>query len=248
MIEAELHGKLKFTAAEHLEDVLTSSVFGFLKLLPFNAAAGPWLGRAVNVQGQTLEDYWNALGLRVPSTAVPDTRFWPTFETSGVPDVLLILPGVRLLVEAKYLSGKSGEGEDDQPARYMKALVSEPLAGEPPASGAQHALVYVTCHRMLPRAELEASAREAGLLGTRIFWTSWTNLWGIVHGSTGDTLEARVLTEVMRYLRHKGFVPFEGWARISDPGRVELPYRGAPTKYTWNERITEVTGHVRFLQ
>src|SRR5688572_5066022 len=125
MIFADMRGKLGDHCArahERGEDVLTSTVFGLIRYLPIEEGLLRVLRRVRPVvkddENPTLRSDAAWIDTRHVRTA--RVEFWPSFEAFGEPDVLLWLEdesGARLhvvLIEAKYLSPKSGRAEEDE--------------------------------------------------------------------------------------------------------------------------------------
>lgn len=130
MLMALLRGKLSLDQ-ENMEDILTSNVFGVLKYLPPGVALVPFLGKAATPEPE--KEYPLA---NLSSDVVVKYEFWPWLAEPGralsEPDVLIRIDdpdGKRIvvLIEAKYLSGKSSEEDgtehpNDQLAREWDNL------------------------------------------------------------------------------------------------------------------------------
>src|SRR4051812_13600263 len=131
MLVAEIHRK-GFEEARNHEDYLTSAVFGHLRYLPpgifwedlFKLAKG-----MPSVDGAEANLAEAAAAVAAPVCRYRQLRvhFWRNHPKWGEPDLLLVFSGegVRqlvILIEAKLWSGKSGTGEWDQLARYLRLL------------------------------------------------------------------------------------------------------------------------------
>jgi hypothetical protein len=90
MYLAELRGKLS-SRVERMEDILTSNVFSFFK----------YSNRDIFLKG-----YLNELGFIVSDQEAEEAefKFWPVFEDSTEPDLVIIVGDYYLLIEAKYFS------------------------------------------------------------------------------------------------------------------------------------------------
>ena len=101
MYLAELRGKLS-SRVERMEDVLTSNVFSFFK----------YSSRDI-----FLKKYLNELGFQVTVKDAEEAvfRFWPVFEDSTEPDLVIMVGNYYLLIEAKYFSEFSAGTEKDEP-------------------------------------------------------------------------------------------------------------------------------------
>jgi len=108
MYLAELRGKLS-SRVERMEDILTSNVFSFFK----------YSSRDI-----FLKNYLNKLGFNISDQEAEEAEFnfWPVFEDGTEPDLVIIVGGYYLLIEAKYFSGfgKKTETTDDQLIREIK--------------------------------------------------------------------------------------------------------------------------------
>ena len=230
MTIAEIRGKISHTGgnlSDRMEDLLTSDVFSTCSyvrpetlLLPFLRGA---IGPDEELLGHLLEKEIKAARY----------QFWPRMERSE-PDVMIALelPSARfflVLVEAKYLSSKSGEalsmGEmetaetpRDQLAReYSDLLTAHNLFKIPESKVSGRALVYVTAHRSMPGGSLIESNKEIRRLVSRqgdinLFWTSWLELDAIISGGQGVLQwELPILSDLQQLLERKGLVHFKGF-------------------------------------
>ena len=266
MSMAELHGKISSRASnltDRLEDLLTSDVFGSCKYLPDKLLLIPFLSTAKDLCG-------NSLGGLLPSSISSITySFWPRLQNSE-PDVLLAVhptsgPDLLILIEAKYLSGKSGNplsDEDlitaeiprDQLAKQLADLKSLSLERERWHNHLEPkcCLVYVTAHRIYPRKSLEESQKEFKAFNQDeqdedpppMFWTSWVNLSEIVISSIQRTMihqEKELLIDLSALLQRKGLVFFKGFSDITEATQIKWSYPKEITqsciKYNWNKYI-----------
>ena len=187
MIQALLKGKLS-ADQENMEDILTSNVFGLLRYLPPEHGLLPFLAHASSHDGRKLE-----MPVPIPDVEV-DTEFWPPLAEQGCtrcePDVLIRIawppPDCRrflVLVEAKYLSGKSSEAEEsstepcDQLAKEWGNV--ESLARR---EGREPVLVYLTAafgrpvEDILRAAENHHRKTNRTSLPFTCYWLSWRHL------------------------------------------------------------------------
>lgn len=168
MLQALLRGKLS-RQQENMEDVLTSNVFGLFQYIPACEGILPFLAQAEASDG-TRPLAW----LNDPSSDVhvtpEDLVFWPKWREDNCipcePDVVVHIHhrggrDLLILVEAKYLSGKSSEADEmnehpnDQLAREWDNLVR--IANR---KDAEPYLVYLTAGIGFPRVEIEESIRD----------------------------------------------------------------------------------------
>jgi hypothetical protein len=211
MIYAELKGKT------FPEDILTSNVFGLLKLLPERILFSI-LSNAINLKRDNLEEIKSF-------DKIEKLEFWPS-TSWGVPDLILILSNKQddkaaVVIEVKYGASKTGTAyldakgdlknkEEDQLARYWRYLCYEFPKFE------NKFLVYLTEDRTIPLEEIgysiKATDNEA-----RIYWLSWFKINNEVMELIKEDLppvEKRILELIKVYLEHKGFICFDGWTRL----------------------------------
>lgn len=240
MIPALLKGKLT-RSEETMEDLLTSNVFGAFKYAGSpHVALIPFLAQAVNRDGDRLADH-----LRGVVSA--EYEFWPWLAEPGAipaePDVLITLTHEdrhrsAVLVEAKYLSGKSSEEDlspapSDQLAREYDNLVRrcDRLGIR------ERFLVYCTAHSAMPMREMESSEREYAAKTTRPLRISWVP-WRIIPQLLRDTSEP-ILRDLGEVLRRKGFDTYTGLSDVSSVlsaarNGADWTYRARPSNYVWS--------------
>lgn len=202
MIQALLHGKLSREQA-NMEDLLTSAVFGRLGYMPPQEGLLPFLRLARDRDG-------NRLLADLPDGTETETEFWRwlTFDDAEPcePDVLVKLTTpdnrtYRVMVEAKFRSGKSSESDSalvhphDQLAREWDNLTRIAGADETPL------LVYLTADVDLPADDIRDSIREsldkrAGSAPT-ILWLSWRHLYDVLDPAKGP-MHADLLAALKR--------------------------------------------------
>lgn len=188
MLEAQLHGKLS-KEQENLEDILTSNVFGSFKYFHVREGLLPFLTMAKKPDGTKIPDsLWE--------TVSASYRFWPKIEETGCrgcePDVLIELDhrdeGKSLiLIEAKYLSGKSSEVDEDDTAQENPPNDQLSREWQNLSKLAERLIehihfvcvIYVTADYACPTQDIEASQQELvnkGIGFGEIYWLSWRSL------------------------------------------------------------------------
>ena len=216
MLDALLHGKLS-REIENLEDVLTSCVFGALRLSEPWQLLLPWLCLATDGNGgRPLAD--------LPDGCTVEYEFWPQWQEPGCsfcePDVVLRVtsPTAKwlILVEAKLHSEKSssacpdskrGDAPYDQLAREWDNLVAK--AGEEKGGPWQPVLVYLTAGTAYPGECIRDSLADyRHCRGEKPFvcgWLSWRHLFRLARGR--DELALR---DLYRLLDRLGLFFFHG--------------------------------------
>lgn len=190
-----------------MEDVLTSNVFGLFRYVQPSTGLLPFLGMARAIDGsQPLRD----LAEKPPPIEREDLyRFWPRFSETGLrpcePDLLLRIDypdgrRYRIVIEAKYRSGKSSEADDEDegedPASSADQLARQwsHLALLAAREEAAPFLVYLTAHVTCPKAEIQKSIDQT-LLGSppdrptpSILFLSWRELLRLFTGNRNQVL------------------------------------------------------------
>jgi hypothetical protein len=213
MLLAEIHGK-SYREIEDLEDLLTSAVFGHLRLVQPPVFWLALLDRARTAEDprRTLSQVLSNVGVDASRFSGVRVRFWRYFPGYGEPDLLVQLFGenvtsITILIEVKLHAGKSGTGEFDQLARYL-ALLNDPacLLGWP-CDFDKRFLVYLT--KNFSANELHASIAESKTLNAenRMFGLEWND---IAEVASGQRQHDELLGEVADFLRRRGFERFHG--------------------------------------
>jgi len=231
MTIAEIHGKISSgNLSDRLEDLLTSDVFGPLRYLPFTEGLLCVLGKA---QLYTDPDttFYAKFGKNLLNE--PKVIFWPRTGRSE-PDALIEFDHHLVMVEAKYLSGKSGDFDPenaetasyDQLAREFRDLLD--YQGD----FSDRTLIYLTAHSTLPEEDLDKSRRamngEEGEEKFRqnTYWLSWFEIRNAVEellGEQKDQNKKLVLDDIKRLLHRKGFRKFEGFEYVGLTPVCSLP-------------------------
>ena len=224
MTIAEIHGKISSSGSnlsDRLEDLLTSDVFGPLRYLPFADGFQHILREARTIHGKRLivgePKYTSLVCFWRKSHFRPKVRFWRKLQKSE-PDVVIECGDHLLLVEAKYLSGKSGES---QLAREFSDLMTYP------GTFSERSLVYLTAHRTMPESDITNSYNAdrdqavckrpdyAEKYEKSTYWLSWFEVRRVIENlSKKQSGEKRlILKDIVRLLRKKGFRGFEGFCK-----------------------------------
>ncbi len=209
MLQAMLHGKLS-RREEDMEDLLTSNTFGMMKYVSLDLLLVPFLCLARDpFSEQSLENWLKDV------VAIEDLQFWPTLAHPECipcePDVDITLghkdgSHTRLLIEAKYLSGKSSiaivgtEKPNDQLAREFDNLRAECAE----KGIARYAVIYLTADFSCPMSDLEESLREykdKRHAESMFYWLSWRCLLDVLEKRRPNRLEViEDLQKLVQYL------------------------------------------------
>jgi|WetSurMetagenome_2_1015567.scaffolds.fasta_scaffold223658_1 hypothetical protein len=214
MLQAQLNGKL-VRREEEMEDLLTSNVFGSLKYSLPNDGLSELMASSQNINGNNTfsEDITEA-----------SYEFWPQLREEGCnpcePDVLITTKSkggrvVTILVESKYLSGKSSFADDsklpmDQLAREWHNLIIRAHVNEE----SEPVLLYVTADIDFPIDAVKESQRELQLKGQpemNLVWLSWRRIPTIF----SKAREGTILADLVKLLRRQGLTFYEGNLKVN---------------------------------
>jgi len=223
VIHAELKSKISFSGVEEsdvreierMEDLLTSNVFGILK----NLSAEAW---APLLPAELVEDLQNG------AFAV---EFWPRYAGEGTvaslpavvqktePDLVIETDRYLAIIEVKYLSSfgrNTGESEHQ--------LVREWKLGSEIARARNKQFHLLTLTPFAPSVEPEVrSLFSHGEVGSSVHVRYWEDVYqglrSVAHSEHG-TIEGRFLSDLVEYLRLKGFDA----AKASDEKQRSLAY------------------------
>ncbi len=163
MLLAEINNKLSHSSSymERMEDILTSNIFGVFKYLDDRTVMLQFLRSAVTVEDQTLV---------ISSVDHFEFYFWPVLENGREPDLLIrgyFKEELKydILIEMKYLSGKSNIFLDNQ--KVIRDQLVEEYSGlltgrwkdqiinlKKPN---QSLLIYITSNYQIPLRDIQES-------------------------------------------------------------------------------------------
>ena len=233
MLQALLKGKLS-REQENMEDILTSNVFGLLKYVQPEDGILNYLSLAEDEDGKRPLKSLSSLS-EDPLDSI-EYEFWPWWEEADCygcePDVVIKLKipdkqDLLVLVEAKYLSGKSpevDEGDDtptDQLAREWDNLrVRADESDECPV------VVYLTAHYAYPYQDIndaisEYREKRPDCARPVIYWLSWRHLYKVCERS-----HLPILNDIKLLLDRLGLTFFDGIALdyVSVPWTFEVVF------------------------
>jgi hypothetical protein len=220
MLIAEIHGKYVSEALTS-EDYLTSAVFGHLRyVLPVEGQEVNAAATVAASTGEAIADYDRL-----------EVIFWPS-HPEGEPDVLLLFRTESALtfavfVEVKLDAGKSGAGENDQLARYLR--IADSLDRLTPRIGpvAGSLLIFLT-----PATNPSELLESLGVYGdtpfsrSRLYRLDWQDIISAAEAALGrsDMRSQSVLRDVADFLRKRNLEHFSGmsvranvpWFDVSD--------------------------------
>lgn len=232
MLEAQLHGKLS-VEQERLEDLLTSNVFGSIKYVPFEKGLIPLLRNVENEKGDfPLKDIGSIVDVKY--------EFWPQLSEDDCkrcePDVLITIThelGKKtiILVEAKYLSGKSSEATDEEEPNDQLAREWDNLSIL--SKKDNQILLYITADMSYPQIEIEQSKKEyiekrIGQPSLNIVWLSWREVTKIFSKS-----QEMILIDLVKVLKKQGLKFYDGITKC-DFSEIHWHFIPEPMHLSWS--------------
>jgi len=219
MIEALISGKLS-RDQENMEDILTSSIFGLLKL----CSPKDGLLQFISLACDPFEKVKFPLKFLTEGRfddAEVEYKFWPSWNLDGCkscePDVALRITGrhrsLLIAIEAKYRSPKSSEAKADLDTPNDQLAVEwDNLVKIASQEGREPFLVYLTAEVGIPQKEIQASiddfyktqSKQGGR--PRILALSWRQL-----KMQFEFVPLPVLHELCRLVTRLGLVQFHGF-------------------------------------
>lgn len=228
-----------------MEDLVTSSIFGTLQHLDTaHFLSFIRLAQLLN-RSKPLADLLAGSGWKC------DFRFWPWLGSFGLegcePDVQVTLTAsdqrrVHLLLEMKYLSGKSSFDDGERPASEEQSVPArDQLAREwvnlkAIANGEPAWVLYITPALVMPAEDIEEAQRE--LVEKRkgagnIAWLSLSWLLPVIRNASDPWLKS--LTRALELL---DLQPFEG---ITKPSGARCTWRfGRAHAWGWARASPEL--------
>lgn len=204
MLQASLNGKISSRLTES-EDILTSNVFSFFKYT-FRAR---YLKSLLDLQSihPTDEELKNA-----------EFRFWPRYDDSTEPDVVITVGDYYLLFEAKHLSDFGTETET------RKGQIDREIVGgmnEAKSLGKTFLFVAITSHYNFPAEVLAPYSRN---WGNSVRWMNWQAVAKILlealesDSTIPDQHFVSDLYNLLEKMKLRPFLPFQ---RL--PGKILSP-------------------------
>ena len=233
MLQALLKGKLS-REQENMEDILTSNVFGLLKYVPPGEGLLNYLALAEDEDGNQPLKYLRSLN-EVSQDSI-SYEFWPWWKEPNCygcePDVVISLKisaqkKLLVLIEAKYLSGKSSEADevDDTPTDQL-AREWDNLSVMANTPDEHPVLIYLTAHYAYPNQDISGAISEfrekrQNSLSPVIYWLSWRHLYQMCENS-----QHPVLSDIKLLLYRLGLEFFDGIAmdNVNVPWSFEVVF------------------------
>jgi len=222
MLIAEIHGK-RCPDIEGLEDLFTSSVFGHLRSIPPNVFWSALFRKAWNLELPpcSLEEKLQSLGIDLNAYDSLEIDFWSYFDVYGEPDLIFCYTGpncepIVLLIEVKLYSSKSGTGDNDQLAKYLRLLDDMKATAKWSAAKNLRFVIYLTRNFASDemKESLKSYAAGGGDARAVLFGLEWRD---ILETANAEGQDSKLLSEVARFLKGRGFDGFRGFKPIPLP-------------------------------
>lgn len=206
MIDAEIRKKIRQgTAVSQLEDVLTSNVFGLMRMIPHHLIK--ILANAKHIRENEKLTQISALSITSNSF-----ELWKTFQNKNEktnknrdePDVYFELDnGKKIIVEVKYLSGESDENQLIDYAEHCDYLI------------------YLTFFH-----EHHKRAKEKYLYHEKIYLLTWREFYSLLRDipKSNSVIESALISHLLHYLAYKFGSIWDGWSK--NLGKINYPYGG----------------------
>ncbi len=185
MIYAEI--KSKIPEVKYREDVLTSNVFTFFKVLPENYL----LKLICNIVNQNVSKL-------LKNRRIIEFSLWKKFSNLKEPEIYIKFePEYHVFIEVKYCSPESG---DSQLKDYLDIF-----------STSNKHLIYLTADRTEPVWTTQKEAYK----GLPISWINWYKFKSVIEDlASKETNEivCNIYNLIIEYLNYKKFSNFDGWS------------------------------------
>jgi hypothetical protein len=199
MYIAEIHGKLS-RENENKEDILTSNVFSFFK----------YTNRDI-----FLKEFLSSIGIYASQDQLKEAsfEFWVKYVDGTEPDLIIIVGGYYLLVEAKYFSdfGKENDKTEAQLVRELKGGYFEAKN-----MGLEFRIVTVTADYYKKMEKYSVIPEEFKDI---VIWTSWQKICRLIAGILESSIEMDAgnwlfAQDLYSLLLKKNLIEFSGAKRL----------------------------------
>ena len=206
MIDAEIRKKIRQgTAVSQLEDVLTSNVFGLMRMLP---------NHLIKILTNAKHIRENKKLSHISSSTIDSNSFelWKIFQNKNErtdkkrdePDVYFELNnGKKIIIEVKYLSGESDENQLIDYTQHCDYLIY---------------LTFFNEHRQ--KAKEKYSNHE------KIYLLTWREFCSLLKemSQSNSAIESALINHISNYLDYKIGSIWDGWSQ--DFGKTIYPSGG----------------------
>ena len=202
-----------------MEDILTSNVFGLLSYVQPQDGILEFLSFAEDKGGKPLK-YLSSLSDAHHKSIEIDYTFWQRWKEPDrkgcEPDVVISLEipdgdNLLILIEAKYLSGKSSEADEaNEKPNDQLAKEWDYLSVRAGGLNKKPILIYLTKHYAYPHQEIEEAINDyknktPGATEPVIYWLSWRCLYNVCEDTNNP-----ILKDLRRLLKRLNLKFFDG--------------------------------------
>lgn len=213
-----------------MEDILTSNVFGLFKLLPPEKALFKFLAEAIDPFAQANDEINPLAGL--PASTKVSYEFWPHWQEPDSyfcePDLVLRLAqpdgkNIIILIEAKYLSGKSSEADDSDKPLDQLAREWDNLTKVADREDASAYLVFLTADVGCPIQDIKKSKNDYGRNRPgkpfSCLWLCWQKIGDIFVNPENENL-----LDLVAMIKRLDLVFFTGISPLSDSPEIDWKF------------------------
>ncbi|SFD39243.1 hypothetical protein SAMN05428981_101190 [Bacillus sp. OV194] len=259
---ADIHNKLSTTGSnlsDRLEDLLTGNFFGTIRYLPFEAALGHILKKAIFEQDDEHVQWSNFIEKERGFDAV--FEFWPKHHEGEI-DLRLQLGGTFAGIEVKYLSGLSSEDDGDavdlqidykesrnQLARYARMLAEI-------SKGKTAYLIFLAPFVTMKSVQEAIRSRSIIEPGVHLGFLSWEDVLETLNELPFGDLDLgrkQIVQDLQELLRKKRFERFTGFSqRLLAQEVSDEHYQFSPeslnntVSWSWNTQTIKEEEHYVF--
>jgi len=238
MLHAQLKGKCP--ELDNMEDILTSTIFGYLELTDDIE----WLKNILkdSIDGDTLL-ISNFIKNAGEKNSV-DFHFWPIMYDDTEPDLLIKCKSenktLPIMIEVKLYSYLSNS---NQLLTEYKNLVNKNSKFLHDLNYEKGILVYLTKNDILYKKEFEKSKLKIKDIyddSFKFIHITWQEFYKSINALYSDNYYNKIFGKILRCLKHYGLDPFEGFEDINE--RIdEDNYYKFNTSFNWNIKDIEST-------
>ena len=208
----------KLSLKEHnSEDFLTSSVFSVFKYSD-PLLLKSYLELSIDLTGCKIDEISD-------SSSIPKYQFWPFMQPSNSkmggtePDLIIYWNNIAYIIEAKFHSGLSGIGYDeerihDQLARQYQIGI-DLLKNDSRVSSFK--LIYLTNNPTIPKYELEQShltIQKQLDENANIYWLNWSKAFKVFRDT--NLVQKGLRRDILSFLEKRNIGYFSGFQFEND--------------------------------
>lgn len=182
----------RYSPLANSEDYLTACVFGYLKVFSEKDILRKFLSRAKNLAGELLD----------PAIIVGKSiQFWNKYYLNRryhEPDIVIEAENEVYVIECKYRSVLSEEGDPNQDATYTNQLIRYYFATARHYSRST-TVIFLTNDNRFPTEVLRRSQEK---VPTPIYWLAWRDLHSVLSKEIDNGFKSHTESALAKDLRN----------------------------------------------